>query len=45
MTYLPEQESRSRLAAVRKILASNNLDPALVYCDELNIDNGWYLTG
>ncbi len=45
MAYLPEQESRSRLAAVREILASNNLDLALVYYDEFNIGNGWYLTG
>jgi Xaa-Pro aminopeptidase len=30
---------------VRQILGSNDLDAALVYYDEFNIGNGWYLTG
>ena len=45
MGYLIQSESDARLAAVRKILEEKNLDAALVYYDELNIANGWYLTG
>ena len=45
MGYLIKSESENRLAAVRKILEEKNLDLALVYYDEFNIGNGWYLTG
>ena len=45
MGYLPAAEFAPRLAAVRGILARKNLDLALVYYDEFNIGNGWYLTG
>ncbi len=45
MGYLIESESAARLAAVRQILEAKNLDLALVYYDESNIGNGWYLTG
>jgi Xaa-Pro aminopeptidase len=45
MAYLPTQERNRRLAAVRGILQQENLDLALVYYDEFNIGNGWYLTG
>ena len=45
MGYLIKSESENRLAAVRKILEEKNLDIALIYYDECNIANGWYLTG
>lgn len=45
MGYLIQSESENRLAAVRKILEEKNLDLALIYYDECNIANGWYLTG
>ena len=45
MGYLSKEERDVRLANVRKIMAGKNLDAALVYYDEFNIGNGWYLTG
>lgn len=45
MGYLEEKEKDARLANVRGILAKKGLDAALVYYDEFNIGNGWYLTG
>lgn len=45
MGYLIESESQKRLAAVRELLQVQNLDLALIYYDEFNIGNGWYLTG
>ena len=45
MGYLIQSESENRLATVRKILEEKNLDLALIYYDECNIGNGWYLTG
>ncbi|MDO5566539.1 MAG: Xaa-Pro peptidase family protein [Planctomycetia bacterium] len=45
MGYLIKSESEARLARVREILKAKNLDLALVYYDEFNIGNGWYLTG
>ncbi len=45
MGYLPISERDGRLAKVRKILEAKKLDFALVYYDEFNIGNGWYLTG
>ncbi len=45
MAYYNRQETENRLAGVRKILADKGLDAALVYFDELNVANGWYLTG
>ena len=45
MGYLPKTESDARLAAVKKIIEAKDLDIALVYFDEFNIGNGWYLTG
>lgn len=45
MGYLIQSESENRLAAVRGILKERNLDLALIYYDECNIANGWYLTG
>ncbi len=45
MSYLPKTESESRINRVRKILSDQDLDLCLVYYDEFNIGNGWYLTG
>ncbi len=45
MGYLIKSESEARLSNVRAILERLNLDLALVYYDEFNIGNGWYLTG
>ena len=45
MSYYNEEESKKRIAAVQAILQKKGLDAALVYFDELNIANGWYLTG
>ena len=45
MSYLPLEERDGRLAAVRRIMERGSLDLALVYYDEFNIGNGWYLTG
>jgi len=38
-------ELRKRVANTQKLLQEKNLDVALVYYDELNIANGWYLSG
>ena len=45
MAYLTQTEHEARLAKVRELMAGENLDIALVYYDEFNIGNGWYLTG
>ena len=45
MAYLLKSESEARLAKVREILENKDLDLALIYYDEFNIGNGWYLTG
>ena len=45
MSYYNMQETERRLAKVREILRDKKLDAALVYFDELNVANGWYLTG
>ncbi len=45
MPYLEKSESEKRIAAVKRLLQAKNLDIALVYYDEFNIGNGWYLTG
>ena len=45
MAYYNRSETEKRLAGVREILAAKGLDAALVYFDELNVANGWYLTG
>ena len=45
MSYLITSESEQRLDAVKKLLEAKNLDLALVYYDECNLANGWYLTG
>jgi len=45
MGYLSAAERDARLARVRQIMGARSLDAALVYYDEFNIGNGWYLTG
>ncbi|HWR10593.1 MAG TPA: Xaa-Pro peptidase family protein [Rectinemataceae bacterium] len=45
MSYFDLGETKSRLGKVRNILREKHLDAALIYYDELNIANGWYLTG
>lgn len=45
MPYLEQAESQARIARVKELLAAGRLDAALVYYDEFNIGNGWYLTG
>ncbi len=43
--YYQLDEMRARLEKVRQIVREKKLDAALVYFDELNVANGWYLTG
>ena len=45
MGYLGKEERDIRLNKVRKLMQGKKLDIALVYYDEFNIGNGWYLTG
>ncbi|MFH0965356.1 MAG: Xaa-Pro peptidase family protein [Planctomycetota bacterium] len=45
MAYWTAAERDLRLEKVRAILRNKDLDLALVYYDELNIANGWYLSG
>jgi len=45
MAYLERLEGEKRIAKVRELLERKSLDIALVYYDEFNIGNGWYLTG
>ncbi|OGV51302.1 MAG: hypothetical protein A2017_20005 [Lentisphaerae bacterium GWF2_44_16] len=45
MPYLETSECVERIAKVKELLKKEKLDLALVYYDEFNIGNGWYLTG
>ena len=45
MSYFNQKETENRIGKVREILKEKSLDAALIYYDELNIANGWYLTG
>ncbi len=45
MGYLTREERDIRLEKVRKIMEAKGVDASLVYYDEFNIGNGWYLTG
>ena len=45
MAYFNADETKARLEKVHKILVDKGLDAALIYFDELNVANGWYLTG
>lgn len=43
--YFNKQETESRIKKVVRLLNEKNTDIAVIYFDELNIANGWYLTG
>lgn len=45
MSYYNKAESEKRIAKVVEILKKHNADIAVIYFDELNVANGWYLTG
>lgn len=45
MSYYNKQETEARMERIRAILREKSLDAALIYYDELNVANGWYLTG
>ena len=45
MAYYNAQETANRIAKVQKLLNEKDVDIALIYFDELNVANGWYLTG
>ncbi|MBO4594908.1 MAG: aminopeptidase P family protein [Clostridia bacterium] len=45
MAYYNEKETKNRIAKVVKLLNDKNVDIAVIYFDELNVANGWYLTG
>lgn len=45
MAYYNEQETKNRIQKVVNLLNEKNADIAVIYFDELNIANGWYLTG
>ena len=45
MAYLERLECEKRIVKVRELLEQKELDMTLVYYDEFNIGNGWYLTG
>ncbi len=45
MGYLTQTECDKRIEKTRRILEEKKLDMAVVYYDEFNIGNGWYLTG
>ena len=42
---LPDYEMKDRLKKVQNLLLAKGLPATLVYYDELNIANGWYLSG
>ena len=43
--YYNLKETENRIAKTKEILRAKNLDAALIYFDELNVANGWYLSG
>ena len=45
MGYLENEECKVRINKVCELMKAKQLDIALVYYDEFNIGNGWYLTG
>jgi len=45
MYYYNSNETAKRIAKTKEILRAQNLDAALIYFDELNVANGWYITG
>ena len=45
MAYYNKEETRKRVEKVVKLLNEKDTDIAIIYFDELNVANGWYLTG
>ncbi len=45
MAYYNSEETKARVAKVVKLLNDTDTDIAIIYFDELNVANGWYLTG
>ena len=45
MAYFNLEETKRRVEKVKGILREKNLDCAIIYYDELNVADGWYLTG
>ena len=45
MAYYNSEETKARVAKVVKLLNNTDTDIAIIYFDELNVANGWYLTG
>ena len=45
MAYYNKQETEKRVAKVVELLNEKDTDIAIIYFDELNVANGWYLTG
>lgn len=43
--HLSKEEYERRLNKVLEILGKNDLEAGLIYYDELNMANGWYLSG
>ena len=44
MAYFNLEETKRRVEKVKGILREKNLDCAIIYYDELNVADGWYLT-
>lgn len=45
MAYYNKAETEKRIAKVVDLLNEKDTDIAIIYFDELNVANGWYLTG
>lgn len=45
MAYYNKQETQNRINKVVAMLNEKDVDVAIIYFDELNVANGWYLTG
>ena len=45
MSYYNAQETEKRIQKVVNLLNEKDTDIAVIYFDELNVANGWYLTG
>lgn len=45
MSYYNAKETQNRINKVVELLKEKNTDIAVIYFDELNVANGWYLTG
>lgn len=45
MAYYNKEETKKRVEKVVKLLNEKDTDIAVIYFDELNVANGWYLTG